>query len=197
MGLRAGMWRRGWWRNWRRDDACRLIFLFLLLLLLLPRRSSAVQRPLFLPMPPPRQFDHEKLQVYQLELQFISWLTDLFAEIQASKTPRLSEVIDQLDRGSLSALLNTAEGNGRRASQQRVRFFDDARGSATESAACLDAIVAKRACRAERIDEGKDMLLSIVSILSALIARFEKPATKVTPKTRGAVRRPFREEEEE
>lgn len=114
-------------------------------------------------MPASRQFDHEKLQVYQLELQFIAWLTDLFAE-----------VLDQLDRASLSALLNTAEGNGRRASQQRVKFFDDARGSSTECAACLDALVAKRACKKERVLEGKDMLLSIVSILSALISRFEK-----------------------
>ncbi|MBB5034202.1 four helix bundle protein [Prosthecobacter vanneervenii] len=124
-------------------------------------------------MPAARQFDHEKLQVYQLELEFIAWLTDLFAEIQASKTPRLAEVLDQLDRASLSALLNTAEGNGRRATQQRVRFFDDARGSATECAACLDAIVAKKACKKERVMRGKDMLLSVVSILSSLIARFE------------------------
>lgn len=141
-----------------------------------------------------RQFDHEKLQVYQLELEFISWLTDLFAEIQASKAPRLSEVIDQLDRGSLSALLNTAEGNGRRASQQRVRFFDDARGSSTECAACLDALVAKRACKAERVSEGKDMLLSIVSILSALVARFDKNPLY---SSKGVERSIVREEEEE
>ncbi|WP_395730281.1 four helix bundle protein [Prosthecobacter sp.] len=157
-------------------------------------------------MPDTRQFDHEKLQVYQLELEFIGWLTDLFAEIQAAKTPRLAEVIDQLDRASLSALLNTAEGNGRRATQQRVRFFDDARGSATECAACLDAIVAKRACKSERILEGKDMLLSVVSILSALITRFESTTVKSAPRnapTNGMRRKTaprsqsFREEEEE
>lgn len=143
---------------------------------------------------PPRQFDHEKLQVYQLELEFISWLTDLFTEIQAAKVPRLTEVIDQLDRGSLSALLNTAEGNGRRASQQRVRFFDDARGSATECAACLDALVAKRACKADRVEKGKDMLLSIVSILSTLVSRFDK-GTVYTSKS--GERSIVREEEEE
>ena len=132
-------------------------------------------------MPASRQFDHEKLQVYQLELQVIAWLTDLFAE-----------VLDQLDRASLSALLNTAEGNGRRASQQRVKFFDDARGSSTECAACLDALVAKRACKKERILEGKDMLLSIVSILSALISRFEKPQMTSTrlPGGRGGLPKP-------
>ena len=124
-------------------------------------------------MPTARQFDHEKLEVYQLELRFIAWLTDLFAEIQTSKAPRLSEALDQLDRASLSALLNTAEGNGRRASQQRVKFFDDARGSSTECAACLDALVAKKACDANRVAEGKEILISVISILSALILRFE------------------------
>jgi four helix bundle protein len=118
------------------------------------------------------QFDHEKLHVYQLELDTVSWLTDLFEELQSTKRPRLAEVIDQLDRASLSALLNTAEGNGRRATQQRVRFFDDARGSATECAACLDALVAKRACPVGRIVEGKSKLLSVVSILSSLIEKF-------------------------
>jgi four helix bundle protein len=155
-------------------------------------------------MSPTRQFDHEKLQVNQLELEFIAWLTDLFSEIQAAKTPRLAEVLDQLDRASLSALLNTAEGNGRRATQQRVRFFDDARGSSTECAACLDAIVAKKASVGERVYQGKDMLLSVVSILSALIARFEgtmvKSAPRGTPTTimrSKAARHSFREEETE
>jgi four helix bundle protein len=40
------------------------------------------------------------------------------------------EVCDQLDRASLSFLLNTAEGNGKRQGKQLAKFFDDARGSA-------------------------------------------------------------------
>ncbi len=123
-------------------------------------------------MPARTQFDHEKLHVYQLQLDVIAWLSDLIAELQNTKRARLAEVIDQLDRASLSTLLNLAEGNGRRASQQRVRFFDDARGSATECAACLDALVAKKACEARRVVEGKSKLLSVVSILSALIEKF-------------------------
>jgi len=123
-------------------------------------------------MPARTHFDHEKLHVYQLELDLISWLSELISELQSAKRPRLAEVIDQLDRTSLSALLNTAEGNGRRATQQRVRFFDDARGSATECAACLDALVAKKACEAGRVVGGKAKLLSVVSILTTLIEKF-------------------------
>ncbi|WP_395747168.1 four helix bundle protein [Prosthecobacter sp.] len=118
-------------------------------------------------------FDHEKLDVYQLELEFISWLTDLFDELREKKTARLTEVLDQLDRASLSQLLNTAEGNGKRVSQLRARFFDDARGSTTECAACLDALVAKRACGSKRIEQGKAMLVRIVSMLTKLVDRFD------------------------
>ncbi|MBK8092001.1 MAG: four helix bundle protein [Verrucomicrobiaceae bacterium] len=122
---------------------------------------------------PTALFDREKLDVYQLELSVIAWLTELFEELRDIKGARLAETLDQLDRASLSALLNTAEGNGKRVSQLRARFFDDARGSATECAACLDALVAKRACSAKRVDEGKAMLLRIVSMLTKLVDRFD------------------------
>jgi four helix bundle protein len=119
-------------------------------------------------------FDHEKLDVYQLELRFIAWVTALLAKIKHRHTDaRIAEVSDQLDRASLSALLNTAEGNGRRQRRTRAKFFDDARGSATECAACLDALVAKGVCSSPEIDDGKQLLLRIVSMLTKLIERFD------------------------
>jgi four helix bundle protein len=118
------------------------------------------------------QFDHEKLDVYQLELQFIGWVTPFLDEVAASGKPRLREVSDQLERASLSALLITAEGNGKRQRPVRARFFDDARGSATECAACLDAIVVKGVCTVDRIDAGKEMLFRVVSMLTRLVERY-------------------------
>jgi four helix bundle protein len=123
-------------------------------------------------------FDHEKLDVYQLELSFITWVTKLITEIRSrSVTGRITEVIDQLDRASLSALLNTAEGNGRWQRQTRAKFFDDARGSVTECAACLDALVAKGVCAEEEIEEGKQLLLRIASMLTKLIALFDSSSS--------------------
>ena len=118
-------------------------------------------------------FDHEKLDGYQLELQLIAWVTPLLDEVKKSGKPRLAEVSDQLDRASLSALLNTAEGNGKRQRPVRAKFFDDARGSATECAECLDALVAKGVSTPARIKEGKALLVRIVSILTKLIDRFD------------------------
>ncbi len=114
-------------------------------------------------------FDHEKLDVYQLELAFISWVTTLFEDLKDQKPGRVSEVCDHLDRASLSSLFNTAEGNGKRQRATRAKFFDDARGSATECASCLDALVAKRVCDAERLVPGKQMLARIVGMLTKLV----------------------------
>ncbi len=124
------------------------------------------------------RFDHEKLDVYQLELQFVTWVTPLIEEVKASDGPKVREVCNHLDRASLSALFNTAEGNGKRLSKLRARFFDDARGSAAECASCLDALVAKNVCIDDQIVEGKELLHRIVSILTKLIIRFT-PSSEV------------------
>src|SRR5215475_1369484 len=120
----------------------------------------------------PAHFDHEKLDVYQLELKFLTWVTQFLADISGPSLAQTRELREQLDRASLSALLNTAEGNGRRQGRQRAKFFDDARGSAIECAACLDASVVKNFVSAEVVRPGKQMLVRIVAMLSRLVQRF-------------------------
>ena len=63
--------------------------------------------------------------------------------------------------------MNIAEGNGKYTAPDRSRFFDIARGSALECAACLDVLVAKK--RLARAEQGKEMLMRIVSMLVGLI----------------------------
>ena len=89
----------------------------------------------------------------------------------------------RLDRASTSVPLNIAEGNGKFTSPDRCRFFDNARGSALESGACLDVMVAKRFVSAGEIQADKAMLVKIVSMLFGLIRAnsdvriFEEPAS--------------------
>lgn len=118
-------------------------------------------------------FDHEKLDVYQVELLFIAWVAVLLTEVRHAALGFHREVCDQLDRASLSSLLNTAEGNGKRQGRQRAKFFDDARGSAVECAACLDALAAKGLATTERFAEGKALLLRVVGMLTKLVDRFD------------------------
>jgi four helix bundle protein len=131
--------------------------------------------------------DHERLDVYRLELAFIAWLNGLLDEIRDSQPSRSREICDQLDRASISMTLNTAEGNGRRPSRARAKFFDDARGSATECAACLDILAAKGLCKAPRTAEGKAHLLRIVAMLSRLVDRFEDLVRENPPTYRSDV----------
>ena len=65
-------------------------------------------------------FDHERLDVYQIELLFIGWVAALLTEVRNASPGFHREVCDQLDRASLSSLLNTAEGNGKRLGKQRA-----------------------------------------------------------------------------
>jgi len=118
-------------------------------------------------------FDHERLDVYQLGLEFITWTTPLLEEAIRLGSGKVRDVCDHLNRASLSVLLNLAEGNGKRQRQIRSKFFDDARGSATECAACLDVLVAKEVFKKERVDQGKGLLVRIVSMLTKLIQLFE------------------------
>ena len=108
-----------------------------------------------------------------MELEFVAWVSDLFELLSKSPTVRTREVCDHLDRASLSVLFNTAEGNGKRQKQTRSKFFDDARGSATECAAALDALVAKRLMTKAQIQPGKELLERIVSMLTKLVQLYE------------------------
>ncbi len=107
-------------------------------------------------------FDHEKLAVYQEAIRFVAWAGGLLDTL-----PKSLAAYDQLDRASTSIALNMAEGNGKYTPPDRCRFFDIARGSALECAACLDVLVAKKklACAGQ----GKEMLVPVVSMLVGLI----------------------------
>lgn len=97
-----------------------------------------------------KQFDHEKLNVYQQSIRFVAWFTDLLESI-----PKSIAVHDQLDRASTSVPLNIAEGNGKSTPKDRCRFLDTARGSALECAACLDVLHAKRKIDSETAETSK------------------------------------------
>ena len=66
-----------------------------------------------------KQFDHEKLTVYQHSIKFVAWATDLLESV-----PKSISAHDQLDRASTSVPLNIAEGNGKSTPKDRCKFFD-------------------------------------------------------------------------
>jgi four helix bundle protein len=107
---------------------------------------------------------HEKLLVYQKSIEFCAWSGELLEDV-----PKGASARDQLDRASTSICLNIAEGAGRYTSKDQARFYDISRGSALECGACLDVLVARRLAPPDRVAEGKELLISVVSLLVKLI----------------------------
>jgi four helix bundle protein len=112
-------------------------------------------------------FDHEKLDVYQESISFCGWVGELLGQISAKAAAK-----DQLDRASTSLPLNIAEGNGKFSTVDRARFLEIARGSALESAACLDVLEVRKLVAAERILPAKERLVRIVNMLMGMLKRF-------------------------
>ncbi|MDQ6654774.1 MAG: four helix bundle protein [Verrucomicrobiota bacterium] len=115
-------------------------------------------------------FDHEKLDVYQEAIAFCAWAGELLETL-----PRVAAK-DQLDRASTSIPLNIAEGNGKLSAADRSRYFEIARGSAVECAACLDVLVARTLTRGETVIAPKQRLAAIVRMLVGLLKRFSDRA---------------------
>jgi len=110
------------------------------------------------------QFDHEKLDVYQVSLQFVVWTFKLYAGLTGpNRHPR-----DQILRASQSITQNIAEGNGKRSIADRKRFFQIARGSALECSSILDILTACGAIHSDQTLTGRQMLFRIVSRLSKM-----------------------------
>ncbi len=109
-------------------------------------------------------FHHEKLTVYQRALEFAAWSQEIIESLTKKTSTR-----DHLERAGDSIALNIAEGNGKFSRKDRARFFQIAHGSALESAACLDLLVARRCCAAAAIIKGKAILEEIVRMLFTML----------------------------
>lgn len=111
-----------------------------------------------------KKFSHEKLIVYNRSLEFVEFVENLL-----SKFKDKLNVYDQIDRSSTSIPLNIAEGTGKFTVKDKNRYYDIARGSAVESAACLDVLLKRNRITLEESVKGKELLYEIVSMLIGLI----------------------------
>ena len=109
-------------------------------------------------------FHHEKLTVYQRPLEFAAWSQYLIDSLTKKTSTRV-----QLERAGDSVALNIAEGNGKFSRKDRARFFQIAHGSALETAAWLDLLVARRSCLEGAIVPGKSILEEIVRMLFTML----------------------------
>ena len=107
------------------------------------------------------QFDHERLDVYQVSLDFVGLANDIIDSLPRGRRT----VADQLPRASISVTLNIAEGAGEFSGNEKLRFYRMARRSATECAAILEICWRLDLARQPVLQTGRELLLRIVSML--------------------------------
>jgi four helix bundle protein len=111
-----------------------------------------------------KQLGHEKLHVYQAAIKFLALATRLQENIPRGH----SILIELLRRAALSTPLNIAEGSGKSSKPDCARFFTIARDSALEWGAILDACFVLGLATQQEIQQGKDLLVAVVSMLAKL-----------------------------
>ena len=113
--------------------------------------------------PTTAMLSHESLDVYQLALKFHLGVMTLLPQ-RGSPTLR-----DQLERASISIILNIAEGAGRRSPADRRRHFVFAQGSTYECAAILDILRLRRIAPPSRCVNARNYAVRIAQMLGKLV----------------------------
>ena len=111
-----------------------------------------------------RLLDHERLDCFQVALQFAAMVPEL------TRTARTS-LRDQLERAASSIALTLAEGCARRTRRDRHHFSSIAQGSAMECAAAIDILRVTRCLTLAEATSAKHKLARIVQMLVGLRRR--------------------------
>jgi four helix bundle protein len=110
------------------------------------------------------QLDANRLHVYHVALELHCLCSTLVATLNRI-------VKDQLERASLSVVLNIAEAGGRRSRRDKARYYAIARGSATETAALLDVLALRRLASPSAVATGRRLAIRIVQMLTRIDQR--------------------------
>ncbi|MGE0454266.1 MAG: four helix bundle protein [Vicinamibacteria bacterium] len=110
------------------------------------------------------QLDANRLHVYNVALELHVQCSGLVATLN-----RILK--DQLERASLSVVLNLAEAGGRRSRRDKQRFYAYARGSATEVAALLDVLERRRLASPASVRSGRRLAIRVVQMTTRIQQR--------------------------
>ena len=128
-----------------------------------PARARARARLIVMMMS--ESFDHEKLDVYKLAIEFVITCERLIESLPRGRR----YIAEQLKRAHLSIALNIAEGAVEFSGAEKAKFYRMARRSATECAAILDIYKVLELAEPELQKCGRKQLLRIVSMLVRMI----------------------------
>jgi four helix bundle protein len=110
-------------------------------------------------------FDHEKLQVYRVAVEYADAANAIAAALQRGN----AHVRDQLRRASDSIVNNIAEGAGEFQSAEKARFYRIALRSCTECAATLHTCQRRKLGDLDAVESARVQLKRVVEMLTRLV----------------------------
>jgi four helix bundle protein len=108
--------------------------------------------------------DANKLHAYNVALEL-----HVECSVLVSTLTRILK--DQLERASLSCVLNLAEAGGRRSRRDKARFYGYARGSATEVAALLDVLDRRKLASPAATRSARRLAIRVVQMVTRIQQR--------------------------
>ena len=112
-----------------------------------------------------QQFDHEKLDVFNVALAFVVTAD----QIAKCATRGHADLADQIRRASTSIVTNLAEGAGEFTPKEKARFYRLSKRSATECAALVEIFHELKLIEGEHRPIAREALLRVVSMLVRMI----------------------------
>jgi four helix bundle protein len=110
-------------------------------------------------------FTHENLDVYRCSVDFLVIADEVAGSLQRGR----GYLSEQLRRAATSITLNIAEGAGEFTRPEKSRSYRIAKRSTTECAAILDVCTQLDLSDGERLQQGRELLLRIVAMLTRLV----------------------------
>ena len=110
-------------------------------------------------------YKFQKLEIYQLALQYIDLMYSL-----AEKLPRSEDfnLKSQLTRAATSIALNIAEGSTSQSGAEQSRFLGMALRSLIETVACQDIILHRRYVKVEDLQEAQELGAKLFAKIQAM-----------------------------
>jgi four helix bundle protein len=127
------------------------------------QHTTAVPAPVA-PAVPAAVLDVEQLEVFHVAIAFQAAAARLLPSGHAV-------LRDQLERASLSVVLNISEGAARRGRRDRARFFTIARSSASESAGLIHLLGARGIAPADECQKARALAVRVVQMLTKMAQR--------------------------
>jgi four helix bundle protein len=118
-----------------------------------------------MPHPESPEYKFQKLDVYQLGLDFVDKIYQLTSQLPESERFNLRS---QLERAATSIVLNIAEGSTGQTNMEQNRFLGMALRSYIETIACMDLIVRRKYLKVETLDSARQLGHQVFVKLQAL-----------------------------